>query len=555
MTVNKYMLIALIAVSGSLANAATFVIEKHGTGHAIDGNGGAQIDQQLYLWETNLDNVNQQWVQLDRGNAYYAYKKQGTNLCWDAGSGGERNQAVQLQTCDANNYDQHFAKVKVYAGTEIYRFEKRNASGFSLDGNRDAANRQYLYLWNSNSDNINQHWELRRVDDGGSSEGGESDDPARNKLPINTAFDDGSGHANYSATKAIDGNTAWSSRWAGNGTPVNLTVELEEVAELTELGIAWGRGDSRAYTFEVYARPGTSGAWTKVYDGVSSGSEGGVELFDVTDMNAKQVRIKTFENTSGSSWTNIVEVEVYGAGDSGEGDNGDNSSGSDIPSNITNGSIFDLEGDDPHPLVNASTLRFLPLEAQYTSPNGNGWRHEYKIKSSLRVAMTDTYEEFEADIKVEMSDAGKTIVAQHHASDTGTIMKLYVSDSSESGFDDSVAGNGIFDVYVRLRNTAGSEEKYALGTIRSGDTFDFKMVNDYGYVTVYGMGNSFGIPVEDDSASYFKFGNYLQSQDTYSMDKCGEPGNSDSFADCFADLGITESTVIMTNVRYTRIAQ
>ncbi|MBU2884381.1 polysaccharide lyase family 7 protein [Gilvimarinus agarilyticus] len=555
MKIQKFLLASTLALMGSMAHGATFVMEKVDTGYAIDGNGGSQVGQQLYLWATNLNNVNQQWVQLDRGDGYYAYKKQNTNLCWDAGSGASRRQAVTLQTCDSNDYDQHFAKVKVYSGSEIYRFAKRNASGFSLDGNGGAADRQSIYLWNSNSGNINQQWELHRVDDGGSD--GDSGGTSGGKLAIDTAFDDGSSHSSYPASKAVDGNTAWASRWAASGSPVNLTVQLEETSEVTEVGIAWGRGDSRAYTFEIYARPGTSGSWTKVYDDVSTGSTAGIEVFDITDIDAQQIRVKTFDNTAGTSWTNITEVEVYGSGGSGGGDNGggDNGSGSgsDIPSNITNGSIFDLEGDDPNPLVNSSTLRFLPLEARYTSPNGNGWRHEYKVKSSLRVAMTDTYEVFEADVKVDMSDAGKTIVAQHHASDTGTIMKLYVSDSSESGFDDSVAGNGIFDVYVRLRNTSGNEEKYALGTIRSGDTFDLRVVNDYGYVTVYGMGNSFGIPVEDDSESYFKFGNYLQSQDTYSMENCGESGDSGSFADCFNDLGITESTVTMTNVTYTRI--
>ncbi|UTF58974.1 polysaccharide lyase family 7 protein [Gilvimarinus sp. DA14] len=548
MTLYKFMLAASLAVTGSLAQAATFVMEKHGTGHAIDGNGGAQMDQQLYLWETNLTNLNQHWVQLDKGNGYYAYKKENTNLCWDAGSGASRQQAVTLQECDESNYDQHFAKIKVYSGSEVYRFAKRNADDFSLDGNRDAANRQSIYLWNSNSDNINQQWELIRVDDG--SDNSEDNNDTDNRLAVVNAFDDDSSHASYPASHVIDDDTSWASRWAASGSPVNLTLELEELSDVTKLGIAWGRGDERAYTFEVYARTDTSdpNSWTKIFDGVSSGANSGIEVVDVTDIAAKQVRIKTFANTSGSNWTNITEVELYGNSNDSPG------VGTEIPANITDGSIFDLEGASPHPLVNASTLEFVPLEARYVSPNGNGWRQEYKVKQSLRVAMTDVYEVFEADVKVEMSDAGKTIIAQHHAGDLGTIMKLYVSDSSESGFDDSVAGNGIFDVYVRLRNTDGEEEKYALGTIRSGDSFDFKMVNDYGYVTVYGMGRAFGIPVEDDADSYFKFGNYLQSQNTYTRKNCGEPGDSESFAQCFADLGITESTVTMTNVSYTRIA-
>lgn len=245
----------------------------------------------------------------------------------------------------------------------------------------------------------------------------------------------------------------------------------------------------------------------------------------------------------------LFDINWFEFGSSGSGGSGCTP----IPSLITDGSLWDLEGDNPHPLVDACTLEFVPLEAQVTTPNGHGWRHEYKIKSSERVAMTDVYEDFQATIKVDMSTGGKTIVAQHHASDTGTIMKLYVADSSESGFFDSTAANGIFDVYVRIRNTSGVEEKAPLGTIQSGDSFTFRVINDYGVVEVEAFGLSLETEVEDDSASYLKFGNYLQSQYPNGSVDCGEPGDSDSFEQCYDDIGITESKITMTNVSYTRI--
>lgn len=150
--------------AATASNAATFVMEKNNTSFSIDGNNGAQIGQQLYLWNTNTSNKNQNWVQLDRGNGYYSYKKQNTNLCWDGGSGGSRRQPVTLEPCNASDQDQHWRKVKVFSGTEIYRFEKRNAPGWSIDGNRGAERRQAIYLWNSNSGNVNQQWELTRTD-------------------------------------------------------------------------------------------------------------------------------------------------------------------------------------------------------------------------------------------------------------------------------------------------------------------------------------------------------------------------------------------------------
>lgn len=402
---------------------------------------------------------------------------------------------------------------------------------------------------------------------GGSSSSSSSSSSSQNcnnpsNLNISSANDDGT-HDGNGPGNAIDGSL--SSRWSSNGSGKFITLDLGRQSTVTELKTAWYKGDQRTQTFDV-AVSNNGSQWTTVLYNLNSQGSSNLESWPVADIDARYVKITGYGNTS-NSWNSLLEADVYGCNTGGSNSSSSSSnnsssssssssstgSGSNIPSSITNGTLFDLEGSNPNPLVNSSTLKFVPLEARVTTPNGNGWRHEYKIKSGLRIAMTDTYELFEADIKVEMSDGGKTIVAQHHASDTGTIMKLYVSDSSESGFNDSVAGNGIFDVYVRLRNTSGNEEKYALGTIQSGDTFDLKVVNDYGDVHVYAMGNSFGIPVEDDSASYFKFGNYLQSQDTSTNDNCGEPGDSDSFEQCFDDLGISESTVTMTNVTYQRV--
>ena len=300
---------ALLAIAATNAHAATFVMEKNNTAFSIDGNGGAVVGQQPYLWNTNLNNVNQQWVQISHGDGYYSYKKQDTNLCWDGGSGGSNGQAITLEPCDASNYDQHWEKIKVISGTEIYRFQKRNASGYSIDGGNGATRRQPLYLWSSSNNNVNQQWELTRTDTDSSSTGSTG-----NSVTINTAFDDGSGHGSYPATNVIDGNINFSSRWAGRGSPVNLTVQLNQTTTISEVGIGWGRGDTQAYTFEIYARPGTSGSWTKVFDDVSSGSTSNIEVFDIEDIAAQQIRIKTFSNTANSTWTNITEVEVYEGG-------------------------------------------------------------------------------------------------------------------------------------------------------------------------------------------------------------------------------------------------
>jgi poly(beta-D-mannuronate) lyase len=155
---------ALCTLYMPIVNGATFVMEKNDTGFSIDGSSGAKKGQQIYLWSSNTKNENQQWVQLSRGNGYYSYKKSGTDLCWDGGNGGANRQAVTLETCDSNNQNQHWKKIKAVSGSQIYRFEKRNKSLYSIDGGNDGAKGQKLYLYRSDNQNINQQWELTDVD-------------------------------------------------------------------------------------------------------------------------------------------------------------------------------------------------------------------------------------------------------------------------------------------------------------------------------------------------------------------------------------------------------
>jgi len=131
-------------------------------------------------------------------------------------------------------------------------------------------------------------------------------------LSIDNASDLGNGHANFPASNTIDGSLNWSSRWSASGSPVNLKLDLGSVHKVTEVGISWGRGRERVFTFEIWARQLKYGAWTKVYDNVSTGKSASVEVYDIIDISAQQVRIKTFSNSAGSNWTDIKEVEVYG---------------------------------------------------------------------------------------------------------------------------------------------------------------------------------------------------------------------------------------------------
>lgn len=130
--------------------------KRNMSGFAIDGNRGAIDGQVLYIWTSNTANVNQQWVEIDRGSGYYSYQKRNTNLCIDGQPGGAIRQDVILDQCSANDHDQHWKKVDSGAGH--YRLEKRNAPEYSIDGNNGGDDGQFMYLWNSSSTNQNQQW-------------------------------------------------------------------------------------------------------------------------------------------------------------------------------------------------------------------------------------------------------------------------------------------------------------------------------------------------------------------------------------------------------------
>ena len=132
------------------------LVKRNATGFAIDGGGGAGNRQNIYLWSENSNNVNQQWIELNRGNGYYSYQKMNTDHCIDGSGGGANNQNVYLWTCNDNNFNQHWLKVDVGGGA--YKLIKRNASGFALNGGSGGRNRQNVNLYNSSSSSANLQW-------------------------------------------------------------------------------------------------------------------------------------------------------------------------------------------------------------------------------------------------------------------------------------------------------------------------------------------------------------------------------------------------------------
>lgn len=138
-------------------------IRKHNaTGFALDGGNGGANNQNLYLWSQNESNVNQQWIEIDRGDGYYTYQKMGTDFVIDGGNDGESSQNVKLWRINDDNYNQHWKKVALSDGG--FQLIKRNATGFAIDGGSGGGNRQNVQLYDSSNLSRNLQWHITPID-------------------------------------------------------------------------------------------------------------------------------------------------------------------------------------------------------------------------------------------------------------------------------------------------------------------------------------------------------------------------------------------------------
>ncbi|NRS88475.1 O-glycosyl hydrolase [Flavobacterium sp. 7E] len=151
----------LFDVADQATSKLVQIKKRNASNFAIDGNSGGADKQNVYLWLSDVANVNQQWIEIDRGNGYYSYQKMGTNYCIDGNSGGVNGQNVYLWSCDNSNQNQQWKKVDM--GSGYFRLEKRNASGFSLDGGSGGKNGQNVALYDSSSTSQNLQWSITEI--------------------------------------------------------------------------------------------------------------------------------------------------------------------------------------------------------------------------------------------------------------------------------------------------------------------------------------------------------------------------------------------------------
>lgn len=374
-------------------------------------------------------------------------------------------------------------------------------------------------------------------------------------LLIDRAFSAYEYDANHSPDKAIDNSLSPASRWSSKGLGNSMTFELADESIVREIRAAFLKGDVRQSYFEIQTSKNNQDWTTVLSNGVAEGSLGPLR-FDLTDSSAKFVKYIGMGN-SATRWNSIVELNILGCGttDNNVPSPPDQPSPTE-PNNPGDNSIeliqqlFEIEGGEGNlsPIGPDNTLVFDAMKARHVTPNGNGWRHEYKMAKENRKDMYDTSEDFSARITPTLSTGSKTIVAQYHGGGLGTLVKVYISDTNEFGHDDSQSRNGIFDVYARLKTSSSQSETIVnFGTIRSGENFDLTITNREGLVSVSAMGMGDSLLVSNSDEAYFKFGNYLQAENP---DNGNNVADNSDWEDFYSDQGIQESIIIFSNITY-----
>ncbi|MBX2848701.1 MAG: RICIN domain-containing protein [Acidiferrobacterales bacterium] len=302
----RSLVLATLGVSGIITSIQAIaqdhpvvqMVKRNAANYAIDGNHGGDDEQSVYLWSQDLNNINQQWYEIDRGNGYYTYQKVGTSHCLDGGNGGDYRQDLYLWACADGNQNQHWRKVDV--GSGYYRLEKRNAPGYSIDGDHGGEDEQNIHLWTSDNSNRNQHWMFNYID-------GNNADREKSLLSsVNWNLSSASNSDNLN--NAIDGDS--SSRWT---TGVRQSAGQEFVIDFNESAyfdrVVLKNEHSvndypRGYSVSI-SQNGTS--WTQVASGRGSGA---FSVIDFSDQSARFVKLQQTSSDSYHYWS-IHELEVW----------------------------------------------------------------------------------------------------------------------------------------------------------------------------------------------------------------------------------------------------
>ena len=181
-----------------------------------------------------------------------------------------------------------------------------NADDFGLSQSKLSTQRNYVVVYSCSRTggvwDCHMGWQILQFD---ATLAKESD----NSLEI-TAVSASGYVTSYVPGLSIDGNLSQASMWSDDENGAWTRYTLSGIQNVTQVNISFYRGDQRKAYFRIDTSLDGS-SWTSVYDGESGGTTNYFETFDVTDTEARYVRI-TGEGNEENDYVSIVEVSIIG---------------------------------------------------------------------------------------------------------------------------------------------------------------------------------------------------------------------------------------------------
>ena len=406
-------------------------------------------------------------------------------------------------------------------------------------------------------------------------------------LVIDSAFDDGSNDG-HGPESAIDKSTSEDSRWSSNGVGKTITFDLGVQADVKELAIQWYKGSERSSYFDIHTSENNDD-WTSVLtSGMSSSADDSYETIDVMDTEARYVRVTGLGNSNGSSWNSIVEAKILGCATGATVDSeeetiepeeetiepeeetiepeetvdqeepvtvepGSAEYPSDLMRNYAQWKITYPDGVEDKTLLEEQNEYFyinnegngIVFYAPVRSNNGTTKNSHY-IRSELRERTSDG----KSDIYWTTSGTHVAYSKQaitHLPTVKNHLVATQIHGNKDDGIDDAMVlrleGEHLFLSFNggKLRTDVTVKDDYVLGTVHE---LIFEVIDDKHYVyysedgklnAAYTANNADKYLVKDGSKdyvmdlnydqSYFKIGNYTQSNADKEGGETDEPDN------------------------------
>lgn len=138
-------------------------------------------------------------------------------------------------------------------------------------------------------------------------------------LPIDVSESNDSASNTYSASNAVDNNTASESRWQSSFSDEPLTLRFGQERQVGSLQIKWFKGSERTYRFSVEGSSNGDDWNTLLSNARSSGRHSGFELISFEAPTSTNFIRITGSGNSVNDETAIVEIDAYNC-ESGDGE-------------------------------------------------------------------------------------------------------------------------------------------------------------------------------------------------------------------------------------------